>query len=76
MEVLSMNCPKCNAPITDDSAFCPECGAKVEVPVEAPEATVAPAAFCPECGAPMAADAAFCENCGAKTVETVEAAPA
>lgn len=71
-----MNCPKCNAPITDDSAFCPECGAKVEVPVEAPEATVAPAAFCPECGAPMAADAAFCENCGAKTVEAVEAAPA
>lgn len=70
-----MNCSKCNAPITDDSAFCPECGAKVEVPVEAPEAPAAPAAFCPECGAPMAADAVFCENCGTKTGEP-EAAPA
>ena len=74
-----MNCPNCNAPVTEDSAFCPECGAKVEAPVQAPEAPAAPAApaaFCPECGAAMAPGAAFCENCGAKTEEVAPAAPA
>lgn len=67
MEVLSMNCPKCNAPVPGDSAFCPECGAKVEAPVQQAAAPVVPTAFCPECGAPMAAGAVFCENCGAQT---------
>lgn len=62
-----MNCPKCNAPVPGDSAFCPECGAKVEAPVQQTAAPVVPAAFCPECGAPMAAGAAFCDNCGAQT---------
>ena len=74
-----MNCPNCNAPVTEDSAFCPECGAKVEAPVQAPEAPAAPAApaaFCPECGAAMAPGAAFCENCGAKTEEVAPEAPA
>lgn len=32
-----MNCSKCNALIPDDSIFCPECGQKIEAPVEAPE---------------------------------------
>lgn len=63
-----MNCSKCQAVIPDGSAFCPECGAKVEpIPAEP-----APQTFCPNCGAPMAAGAGFCENCGAKA----ESAPA
>lgn len=64
-----MNCSKCNAWVSDDSAFCPECGQKVEAP-----APVAPAAsvFCTNCGAAMAPEDSFCENCGAQ----VEAAPA
>lgn len=62
-----MNCPKCNAPVPGDSAFCPECGAKVEAPVQQAAAPVVPTAFCPECGAPMVAGAVFCENCGAQT---------
>lgn len=60
-----MNCNKCNALVPDDSAFCPECGEKVEVAVTAPSEPAAQV-FCPECGAPMAASDSFCENCGAK----------
>lgn len=71
-----MNCTKCNAWVPDDSAFCPECGQKIEAPApaapEAPEAQV----FCANCGAAMAATDSFCENCGAKAeVAPAEAAP-
>ena len=65
-----MNCSKCNALIPDDSAFCPECGAKAE-PVWTAPSEPAAQVFCPNCGAAMAAGDSFCENCGAK----VEAAP-
>lgn len=67
-----MNCKKCNALVPDDSAFCPECGEKVEVAVTTPSEPAAQV-FCPECGAPMAANDSFCENCGAK-VEPAAAA--
>lgn len=66
-----MNCTKCNAVIPDGSAFCPECGAKVE-PIQAAPVETAPETFCSNCGAPMAAGSGFCENCGAKA----ESAPA
>jgi len=55
-----MNCTQCNAPVPENSLFCPECGAKVEAP--APVS----ATFCENCGAALAAGAAFCENCGSK----------
>ncbi len=60
-----MNCKKCNAFVPDDSAFCPECGEKVEVVWTAPSEPEAQV-FCPNCGAAMAAADGFCENCGYK----------
>lgn len=60
-----MNCKKCNAFVPDDSAFCPECGEKVEVVWSAPEEPAAQV-FCPQCGAGMAATDEFCANCGYK----------
>lgn len=44
-----MTCSKCNALIPDDSAFCPECGQKIEAPevTEIPAAPVAEAAETP-----------------------------
>ena len=48
-----VKCPKCGAPISVSSRFCPECGASTK-------------AKCAKCGAEMASDAKFCPNCGAK----------
>lgn len=55
-----MNCSKCNASVPDDSAFCPECGEKVETP--APTNQV----VCTNCGAVTGPDDSFCESCGSK----------
>lgn len=66
-----MNCSKCNAWVPDDSAFCPECGQKVEAPAPVePSANV----FCENCGAAMTAGDSFCENCGTKVEAPAEAA--
>ena len=55
-----MNCSNCNAWVPDDSAFCPECGQKVEAPAPANQVN------CPNCGAAMTYGDSFCENCGVK----------
>lgn len=48
-----IQCPKCAKQLPDGTAFCDECGTKIE-----------PAFFCPNCGTQTSASAGFCGNCG------------
>ena len=48
-----MECSNCGAEIEDDSKFCEECGAKVEIVKK-----------CPKCGNENPANAKFCLECG------------
>ena len=50
-------CDNCHYPIADDTKFCPNCGAKNELP---PQAVV----YCPNCGSPITPGSKFCLNCG------------
>ena len=54
-----MRCPKCNAPLEEDSQFCSECGAKIERQMEIPHEK-----YCTNCGAKISEDAVFCPECG------------
>ena len=57
-----MNCPQCQQETPSDAAFCPKCGAKLQV-------------GCPQCGAATAPDDNFCRKCGTRvTVPTPSAA--
>ncbi len=48
-------CPQCNAPLAENSKFCPECGAAIKAE-----------RFCTNCRAKIKADAKFCPECGTK----------
>lgn len=48
-----IQCPQCKKELPDGTAFCDECGTKIE-----------PAFFCPNCGTQASKSAAFCGNCG------------
>ncbi len=53
-------CPSCGEGASADTAFCPNCGAKL------PEMTVAQGALCPACGKQNNPGTKFCGGCGAK----------
>ncbi|MCM1541276.1 MAG: zinc-ribbon domain-containing protein [Blautia sp.] len=63
-----MNCPKCNAVISDNSKFCTHCGAKIETPVGSAPGTGS--AVCIKCGAPLRPGAKFCAKCGTSQVSS------
>jgi membrane protease subunit (stomatin/prohibitin family) len=54
-EGIRATCPKCEAPLSGNLKFCPECGAKLKE-----------RQFCGQCGASMEPGAKFCPECGAK----------
>ena len=61
-------CPNCQAQISAQSKFCPECGNTVPQGKACTKcgSMLAPGAkFCPECGTPVPT-ASFCANCGGK----------
>lgn len=58
------NCPGCKAELEVDTAYCPKCGTKQEIPqvvVEEPEEKV-----CSACETVNSLQAAFCSKCGNK----------
>ena len=56
-------CPNCGAMISFYAQFCPQCGAKSDIPVVSNPGEKS-TKQCPNCGATVDADAAFCTNCG------------
>ena len=60
-----MYCEQCGSLITDDSVFCPNCGANVGQS-GSPDPSQEPAQFCPNCGAPLKEEDVFCVACGAR----------
>jgi len=52
---IRATCPKCEAPLSKNVKFCPECGAKIQADDK-----------CGKCGAKLDPDAKFCGECGEK----------
>jgi len=62
----ALACPACDAEVTADAQFCPECGTDVSHLPETDEARQA----CPDCGAEVSEDDSFCASCGADLSDT------
>lgn len=54
-ETIRATCPQCNEPLSGNSKFCPNCGAKVKFDDK-----------CAKCGAKLQPGAKFCGECGTK----------
>lgn len=65
-------CEKCGNVLAIDSAFCNQCGEKLE-PIAPEVLTDAP--LCPNCKNPVEPGVLFCTKCGTKLENTVEEAP-
>jgi predicted amidophosphoribosyltransferase len=48
-------CPECNAPLSGNVKFCPECGAKIKT-----------SKHCAQCGSELSLEMKFCADCGKK----------
>ena len=55
-----MYCENCGAQISDDSIFCPECGARQDTATSLDQAKIP----CPFCGRMLEPDSVYCEYCG------------
>ena len=58
-----IQCKNCNTFVPAGTAFCQNCGTKVEPPAAAQNPNPGPA-FCTNCGKPLEQGAGFCTNCG------------
>ncbi|WP_024546547.1 zinc ribbon domain-containing protein [Picosynechococcus sp. NKBG15041c] len=61
---VNRRCPQCHHPLSQNSRFCPNCGAVVT----ANAAPVDQTAACPKCGHPSRPGAKFCSHCGTNLV--------
>lgn len=64
-----MKCPNCGSKVTEGSAFCEHCGAKIP-PKESKKKDKG--SFCPFCGAWNEGDDRFCAECGRDLAEVEE----
>ena len=54
-EGIKASCPKCEAPLSANTKFCPNCGAEVKSSSQ-----------CAKCGAKLQPNSKFCPDCGQK----------
>ena len=54
-ETIRASCPQCEAPLSSNAKFCPECGAPLKVREN-----------CPACGTKLTPGSKFCAECGQK----------
>lgn len=54
-ENIRASCPQCEAPLSTNAKFCPECGAQLKAKDQ-----------CPACGTKLTPGAKFCPECGQK----------
>lgn len=59
----ALACNNCRAPLSQDDAFCPQCGTKVDIPASSWAAAVPGPRTCPTCGEVVAEGAAYCGSC-------------
>lgn len=59
-------CSKCGADVPLTSAFCGECGTKLESAQAQSTQEIKPTKFCAYCGAEISDKVAFCTSCGQK----------
>jgi hypothetical protein len=57
----SKTCPNCRAPVSEDAAFCDNCGAPL---IDSDKGELRPPGHCPNCGAAVGIDDLFCDQCG------------
>lgn len=69
-----MFCPKCGNEVAEGTAYCGNCGQKMDTPAPAAPAEVpaeqtppTPSMFCPKCGSPIFGENAACTSCGWKS---------
>lgn len=62
LKPLEKRCPNCQALLTDEQPFCPDCGASLKK-------------VCRRCNAELQENQAFCPSCGLNVAENVSATP-
>jgi hypothetical protein len=61
----AVRCPRCGNPAKLNSAFCGQCGAKIEIQSQTnPQPTTPVTVSCPHCGTSVGTRYKFCFNCG------------